>query len=90
MKKDKPVTKQEMSNALQEVTDTILNGVGEMLKGVEKRIGGLEETMTQRFDQLEAGQRDLQRQVTDLKLDTPTRGELERLQKKVRRYHPAN
>jgi peptidoglycan hydrolase CwlO-like protein len=41
-----------------------------------------------RFDKLETGQKDLQRQINDLKYDTPTQKEFDNLKRKVDKYHP--
>lgn len=43
-----------------------------------------------RFDKLEAGQRELKRQVSDLKFDAPTQKELDELKEKVERHHPTH
>ena len=40
------------------------------------------------IDKLEAGQKDLQRQIGDLKYDTPTEKEFDTLKGKVDKYHP--
>ncbi len=37
---------------------------------------------------LEAGQRNLQRQINDLKSDTPTKIEFKELEDQVDKYHP--
>ncbi len=41
-----------------------------------------------RFDELEAGQKDLPRQIGDLKYDTPTEKEFDTLNGKLDKYHP--
>ena len=41
-----------------------------------------------RCDKLEAGQKDLPRQIGDLKYDTPTQTEFDTLKGKVDKYHP--
>jgi hypothetical protein len=41
-----------------------------------------------RFDEIEAGQKDLQRQIGDLKYNTPTQKEFDTLKDKVDKYHP--
>ena len=66
-----------------------------ILKGVEKMFGNLRGEMNakfarvdERFDKLEAGQKDLQRQISDLKYDTPTQKEFDTLKSKVDKYQP--
>ncbi len=60
---------------LDEAVEAILKGVEKMFAGQEKR-----------FDKLEAGQKDLQRQIGDLKYDTPTQKEFDTLKSKVDKY----
>jgi hypothetical protein len=62
---------------LDEAVEAILKGVELMFSKQEKS-----------FDKLEAGQKDLQRQIGDLKLDTPTQKEFDTLKSKVDKYHP--
>ena len=54
------------------------------MKGVELKFTKQEK----RFDKLEAGQKDLQRQISDLKFDTLTQKEFDTLKSKVDKYHP--
>lgn len=69
----KPVSKK----MLDEAVEAILNGMEIMFSKQEKR-----------FDKLEAGQKDLQHQISDLKFDTPTQMEFNTLKSKVDKYHP--
>ena len=62
---------------LDEAVEAILNGMEIMFSKQEKR-----------FDKLEAGQKDLQHQISDLKFDTPTQMEFNTLKSKVDKYHP--
>ncbi len=62
---------------LDEAVEAILNGMEGMFSKQDKR-----------FDKLEAGQKDLQRQIGDLKYDTPTQKEFDTLKSKVDKYHP--
>jgi hypothetical protein len=54
------------------------------LKGVELIFSKREK----RFDELEAGQKDLPRQIGDLKYDTPTEKEFDTFRSGVDKYHP--
>ena len=62
---------------LDEAVEAILKGIEVMFSKQGKH-----------FDKLEAGQKDLQRQISDLKLDTPTQKEFDTLKSKVDKYHP--
>ena len=62
---------------LDEAVEAILNGMQRMFSKQDKR-----------FDKLEAGQMDLQRQISDLKYDTPTQKEFDTLKSRVDKYHP--
>ena len=62
---------------LDEAVEAILNGMERMFSKQEKR-----------FDKLESGQKDLQRQIGDLKYDTPTQKEFDTLKSRVDKYHP--
>ncbi len=66
-----------------------------VLKGVEKMFGNLCGEMNARytkvdgrFDKLESGREDLQRQISDLKLDTPTQKEFGTIKRRVEKYYP--
>jgi len=68
-----PVTR----GVLDEAVEAILKGMEVMFSKQDKR-----------FDNLEAGQKDLQRQIGDLKYDTPTQKEFDILKGRVDKYHP--
>ncbi len=75
----KKVDPKELVNRgmLDEAVDAILEGIELMFSKQGKR-----------FDKLEAGQKDLQRQISDLKYDTPTQKEFNILKSKVDKYYP--
>jgi hypothetical protein len=70
---NEPVTKK----TLDEAVDTILQGVEGLFKELNKR-----------FDDLEFEQREIKRQIGDLKYDMPTRKEFNELKDRVDKYHP--
>lgn len=70
---NQPVTKK----TLDEAVDAILQGVE-----------GLFEELNKRFDDLEFQQREIKRQIGDLKYDAPTRREYDELKDRVDKYHP--
>ena len=72
---DEPVTK----GVLDEAVEAILNGMNKMFSERDKRFDQID----RRLDKLEAGQKMLQRQITDLKIDTPTRNEFDELKGRV-------
>lgn len=76
-----PATKRDVQKIVAQAMELLLKGVEKMFEKQEKKHNG-------RFDKLEAGQSDLKRQLTNLKLDTPTRKEFEELKEKVDTYHP--
>ncbi len=50
----------------------------------------LRKEMKSGFNKLEVGHKDLQRQINDLKVDTPTQKEFDELKTRIARYHPIN
>jgi cell division protein FtsB len=76
MKKTDPKEPVSMG-VLDEAVEAILEGIELMFSKQGKR-----------FDKLEAGQKDLQRQINDLKYDIPTQKEFDTLKSKVDKYHP--
>ena len=68
-----PVTR----GVLDEAVEAILSGMQRMFSKQDKR-----------FDKLEAGQKDMQRQINDLKYDTPSQKEFNTLKSRVDNYHP--
>lgn len=89
-----PLTKKDLLEVLKEMpteksvdkividaSHTVLEGVGVLLKE-------LREEMNSRFDKLETGHKELQRQINDLKCDTPTKKEFKELEDRVGKYHP--
>jgi len=87
MSENKPVTKKELNKTLNKTLSEFSDAI---LAGVEKMIGNLRKDMNRGFDELKTGQRDLQRQINDLKADTPTMKEFRELKEKVYYHHPAN
>lgn len=83
MPDETPVTKQDLQSSLLEATDSIMNGI-------EAIFNNFQAQMNSNFDELKSGQADLQRQINDLKHDSPTRGEFEKLKTKVSQHHPIN
>ena len=76
MKKADP--KEPLSRGvLDEVVEAILKGVELMFSKQEIH-----------FDKIEAGQKDIQRQICDLKYDTPTQKEFDIFKSRVDKYHP--
>ena len=73
---------------LDEAVEAILNGVEKMFGNFCGEMNTKFSKIDERFDKLEAGQKDLQRQIGDLKYDTPTQKEFETLKGKVDKYHP--
>lgn len=76
-----PVT----NEMLQQAVDAIIAGVERMLGD---GLSGLRTEMTTRFEKLESGQRDIKRQINDLKIDIPTRKEFEDLKSRVNKHNP--
>ena len=81
---NEPVTR----GMLDEAVEAILKGVDELVNGLRGEMNTRFEKVDIRFDKLDAGQRDLQRQINDLKYDTPTQKEFEDLKTRVDKYHP--
>ena len=77
-------SKQKM---LDEAVNAILNGMEKMFGNLRGDINTKFTKVDERFDKLEAGQKDLQHQISDLKLDTPTQKEFDTLKRKVDKYH---
>jgi chromosome segregation ATPase len=73
---------------LDQAVEAILKGVEGLFEDQNKRYDKRFDQVDQRLDKLEAGQSDLKRQLTDLKLDAPTRKEFNDLKERVDRYHP--
>lgn len=80
--KNEVATKGYVLKIVTQATDAILNGMQKMFDAQNKRFDLLESKM-------DTGHENLQRQITDLKWDTPTRGEFNKLKTRVNRYHPA-
>lgn len=87
MPDEKPLTNKDLNETLNktlgEFSDAILIGVEGMMEKLEKKL-------SRRFDKLLAGQRELQRQINDLKADTPTIKKFKQLEEKVYYHHPSN
>ena len=90
----RPLTKKDLFEALKampteksvnkiviDASHTVLEGVGVLLKELRDEINS-------RFDKLETGHKGLQRQINDLKYDTPTKKEFKELEDRVDKYHP--
>jgi len=100
MAENKPLTKKDLESVLRDVLKNlptrkemfgIVSQSSEaVICGVEKMIDGLRDEMNRGFDELKTGQKDLQRQITDLKTDTPTMKEFNKLKEKMHFHHPAN
>jgi uncharacterized membrane-anchored protein YhcB (DUF1043 family) len=73
---------------LDEAVEAILKGVETMFGNFRGEMNTKFAKVDERFDKLEAGQKDLQRQISDLKYDTPTQKEFDTLKSKVDKYHP--
>ena len=87
--RDEPVTK----GMLDEAVEAILNGMNKMFSERDKRLDKNDnrlDSIDKRLERLEAGQKMLRRQVSDLKYDTPTRNEFDELKARVDKYHPVN
>ena len=85
-----PVTNKTLGQAV----DVIIHGVERMFDKQDKRIDqrfkqvdGRLEKVDGRLEKVEAGQADIKRQLTDLKLDTPTRQEFLELKARVDKHH---
>ncbi len=72
MEDKKPATKKDLI----ELSEAILNGMGEMLSNLKV--------------ELKKEIRENRRNISNLKLDKPTRKEFEDLKSKVESYHPSN
>lgn len=88
------VTNESLDKKLKKLTidiaETILEGVGSMFEDSKREHEKQHREANFRFDKLEAGQKDLQRQVNDLNADTPTQKEVDALKAKVDRHFPAS
>ena len=73
---------------LDEAVELILNGVEKMIGNLRGEMNTKFDKVDERFDKLEAGQKDLQRQISDLKLDIPTQKEFGAIKRRVEKYHP--
>jgi uncharacterized membrane-anchored protein YhcB (DUF1043 family) len=73
---------------LDEAVEAILKGVETLFGNFRGELIAKFDKVGERFDKLEAGQKDLQRQISDLKYDTPTQKEFDTLKDKVDKYHP--
>ena len=73
---------------LDEAVEAILKGVETMFGNFRGEMNTKFSKVDDRFDKLEAGQKDLQRQISDLKYDTPTQKEFDTLKSRVDKYHP--
>jgi len=94
---DKPATGTDVLKIVNEAADAILTGVERMFKAQDKHYDERFDRYDKRFDRvdqrlvkLEAGQSDLKRQLTDLKLDAPTRKEFNTLKISFDRFHPTS
>lgn len=74
-----PVTNETLHQAV----DAIIEGVDNMFKVLKRDV-------KTGFDGLKSGQRDINRRIDDLQLDTPSRKEFDKLKKRVDKYHPMN
>ena len=70
------------------VTEIVSDALERILEGVEGMFEQQNRTFDRRFRKLESGHADLKRQLTDLKVDTPTRSEFDELKGRVDKYHP--
>ncbi len=78
-KKDKFVTRK----VLDEAVDAIITGVGNMFEEQNKALAGNFKSIDKRFTRIEAELSFIKNDIKDLKNDTPTRDEFERLKKQV-------
>lgn len=95
---EKPLTKKDLASALRtalkdvptrkEVFEMVSQASEAVLTGVERMIQKLDKKVDRGFEELRTGQRDFQRQINDLKINTPTRKEFEELKQIVHRHHP--
>ena len=95
-----PLTKKDLESVLsnilkdvptkKDVFEMVIQSSEAVISGVEKMIDGLRDETKMGFSELKSGHRDLQRQVSDLKTDTPTKKEFEELRSKVYGHHPLN
>ena len=86
----KKVDSKELVNRemLDDAVKTILHDMDKLFGNLRGEINSKFTKVDERFDKLEAGQKDLQRQVNDLKYDTPTQKDFDTLKSKVDKYHP--
>lgn len=73
-----PVPNEHFDSAIQSITK-LLDRILTRLDSHDNRLG-----------KLEAGQKHMQRKLSDLNTDTPTQKEFDTLQSRVNRYHPTN
>ena len=87
MKKTDP--KEPVSKGvLDDAVEAFLNGVERMFGNLRGEMNTKFVKVDEKFDKLEAGQKDLQRQISDLKYDTLTQKDFDTLKSKVDKYHP--
>ena len=72
----KPDIREIVSEIVSDASDRILEGIGRMFERQNRMFD-------RRFGNLEAGHADMKRQLTDLKVDTPTRKQFQDLDERV-------
>lgn len=86
-KKQNNKTKYVTLDLLSDATDTVLKGMQSMFDGQKK-------VLDDKFDKLDTKidyvHNDLQKQINDLKIDSPSRIDFVEVKKKVDFYHPAS
>ena len=94
---NQPATKKDVFEIVSQASDLIIKGMEEMFERQDKRYDKKFEGVDSRLDTIEqgvvnlkSGQYELKKSIQDLQVDTPSRGEFNRLKAKVDRHHPTN
>jgi len=92
------ITKTYLDKALNKAIGSIAEILNDLIQKMEKRFDRVEGRLDRvegrldrvegRLGQVETSQQDIKRQLTDLKMDTPTQREFEELKIKVNRIRP--
>jgi prefoldin subunit 5 len=69
------------NETLDQAVESITEGMDNLLKEIKK-------TLRRELEPMKTDIKDVRRQLTDLKVDTPTRREFEDLKSRVDTYHP--
>jgi len=83
-------TKKDVFEIVAQASDLILKTMEEMFRRQDKKYGERFDKVEREITGLKSGQYEIKKSISDLQVDTPSRGEFNRLKAKVAGHHPTN